>query len=147
MKLTAEQKAKNLWGTTSRIALCIYILVDGIMLNGSYEGYQRDKDHREINEFLYHSKNDQYSEPMIRFIKRGNIRCNANKYGINLEFKKLPTFEQWQTLKKVFSFANARDIPITIEQTFVTTGKTKNYWIDTYKFEEWYQSQVNFCLY
>lgn len=147
MRFSAEQKAVMSWGITNNINLCIYILKDGQMLNGSYEGYQRDKDHREINEFLYSVKNDRCSEPMKRFIKRGNIRVHANKDGINLEFKRLPNYKQWQTLKKVFSIANTQDIPITIEQTLISKEKTKNYWIDTYEFEEWYQSQVDFLLY
>ena len=49
---TIEEKAIQAWGTTNVPKFCTYLLINGEMLNGSYEGYRRDIDHREINEFM-----------------------------------------------------------------------------------------------
>lgn len=70
---TIEERAIKEWGTTEVPQFAVYMLKNGEMLNGSYEGFQRDRDHREINEFMYSTKNSKYSGyPYIyRFMKNG----------------------------------------------------------------------------
>lgn len=92
-----ERKAIDTYGWTTRADHCGYITRSGIMLNFSHEGYQRDMDHREVNELF-----DDLVEPdiggntagLIRFMNLGNIRCT--NCGISLSVK--PTQAQIRAL-------------------------------------------------
>ena len=113
-----EERAKITWGTTEVPQFAIYMLTDGTMLNGSFGGFQRDRDHREINEFMPHINNGKPYEgyPYIRrFMNRGNIRMSCNRESINLQFWKTPTREQWHSLRQILEEAEDLRQSIYIE--------------------------------
>ena len=119
------------------------------MLNGSYEGYRRDIDHREINEFMpvVNKKEYEYSStPYVhRFMKRGNIRMNCNDNSICLEFWKIPTREQWRTLQWIIKEASQFDMSIYIEKYY--PNKKSICFFDKLSFSEWLSDKVNYYLY
>lgn len=70
-----NRKAVDYFGETNRLSLAGYILTDGTLLKMSYDGYQRDIDHREIKDVLdYVDTSNDISAAMIEFINYGNIR-------------------------------------------------------------------------
>lgn len=102
--------AKERIGTTPYLKLCGYILPDGSMLNFSYEGYQRDKDHREIHDLNYEEDGNTptgLNVDMESFINSGAIRIDAKCGLINLNTK--PTDEQEEKLIRVIRM-NGGDI-------------------------------------
>ena len=145
-RLTIVMKAKAEWGTTTIPQFCTYMLKDGSMLNGSYGGFQRDIDHREINQFLYHkpdSKNLGSGHPYIyRFMKLGNIRMNCNKSTIAFEFWKTPTQEQWLTIKDLFREADELGLDIYIEKYY--PNQERKVFYDKFAFIEWLKNHVNY---
>ena len=146
---TIEQRAKEEWGTTTVPQFAVYMLLDGDMLNGSFGGFQRDRDHREINEFMPKLNNGKPYEgyPYIqRFINRGNIRMNCNRESINLQFWKTPTYEQWKTIRWIIKEAEELKLKIRIEKYYSNNKKTICFY-DRESFVEWLSSQVNWCLY
>ena len=146
---TIEQRAKAEWGTTTVPQFAVYMLPNGDMLNGSFGGFQRDRDHREINEFMPKLNNGKPYEgyPYIqRFINRGNIRMNCNRESINLQFWKTPTYEQWKTIRWIIKEAEELNLKIRIEKYYSNNKKTICFY-DRESFVEWLSSQVNWCLY
>ena len=146
---TIEERATQAWGTTNVPQFCTYLLTNGEMLNGSYEGYRRDIDHREINEFMpvVNKKEYEYSStPYVhRFMKRGNIRMNCNDNSICLEFWKIPTREQWRTLQWIFEEASKFDMSIYIEK--YNPNSQNKIFRSKWEFEDWLQQHVNYFLY
>ena len=145
---TIEQRAKEEWGTTMVPQFSVYMLTDGEMLNGSFGGFQRDRDHREINEFMPKLNNGKSYEGMPyirRFMKRGNIRMHCNRESVNLQFWKTPTREQWITLKEILKECEELDMRIYIEKYYPLKRSITFY--NRESFAEWLSSQVNWCLY
>ncbi len=148
MKRTIEQRAKEEWGTTEVPQFAIYMLTDGEMLNGSFGGFQRDRDHREINEFMPKLSNGKPYEGMPyirRFMKRGNIRMHCNRDSINLQFWKTPTREQWISLRELLKECEELGMRVYIEKYYPYKRSITFY--DKKSFLEWLSSQVNWCLY
>lgn len=146
---TIEEKAIQAWGTTNVPKFCTYLLINGEMLNGSYEGYRRDIDHREINEFMpvVNKKEYEYSSThyIYRFMKRGNIRMNCNEDSICFEFWKIPTREQWRTLQWIIKEASQFDMSIYIEK--YNPNSQNKIFRDKLEFEDWLQQHANYFLY
>lgn len=148
MKRTIEIRAKAEWGTTKEPRFAVYMLTDGTMLDGSYEGRQRDRDHREINEFMPCINNGRPYEgyPYIRrFMNRGNIRMSCNRESINIQFWHIPTWEQWQSLRKILEDAKKLGQSIYIEKYY--PKKRPICFFDKYSFANWLSEKVNWCLY
>ena len=78
-----NQKAKEKFGTTNDPKLAGYILTDGTLLRMSYDGYQRNIDHREIKDVLNINNSNSTSDAMIQFINFGNIRLNERNFEIS----------------------------------------------------------------
>lgn len=148
-RVTVEMKAKEQWGTTTVPQFCTYLLKDGSMLNGSYEGFQRDIDHREINQFLYHkpdSKNLGSSYPYIyRFMKRGNIRMSCNEETIAFEFWKTPTREQWLIIKNLLKEADELGLDIYIEKYY--PNQEMKVFYNKFDFIEWLTNHAKYYIY
>lgn len=147
MSKTIEDKALEGWGATEVPHFCVYVLTNGQMLNGSFMGMQRDRDHREINEFMPHIKDRHLYDgvPYVRgFMKRGNIRVNAAAHEIDFQFWKIPTYEQWQTIRSIIKDAEEIGQIIRFEKWY---PNRTNLWFDEDEFKEWYRERVNFCLY
>lgn len=145
---TIEQRAKAEWGTTTVPQFAIYMLTDGEMLNGSFGGFQRDRDHREINEFMPKWENGRHYDGMpyiYRFIKRGNIRMSCNRESINLMLWKIPTRDQWITLRTILKECEELNMRIYIEKYYPLKRSITFY--DRESFVEWLSSQVSWCLY
>lgn len=92
----------NSFGTTDDCTLAGYILTNGTMLNLSYEGYQRDIDHRDITPsleeidgvILPENELGGNSAGMIWFMNQGAIRISPN----NINLHRPPTIAQKRTL-------------------------------------------------
>lgn len=145
---TIEQIAKAEWGTTQVPQFAIYMLTDGEMLNGSFGGFQRDRDHREINEFMPHLNNGKHYEGMPyirRFMKRGNIRIHCNNDSINLQFWKIPTIDQWYVLRKLLKDCEDLGMRVYVEKYYPYQRSETFYTL--HDFSCWMYNKVNWCLY
>lgn len=143
-KRTMEERAKETWGTTSVPQFCTYMLKTGEMLNGSYEGFWRDRDHREINEFMPCILTKQ-SDYINRFMKRGNIRMNCNKESICFEFWKTPTRDQWIKINSILKEAEDLGMNIYIEKYY--PKKSHKVFRDRYDFMEYLLTKIDYFLY
>lgn len=145
---TIEERAKAEWGTTTVPQFSVYLLTDGEMLNGSFGGFQRDRDHREINEFMPKLNNGKSYEGMpyiLRFMKRGNIRMHCNRESINLQFWKIPTRDQWITLRTILKECEDLGMRIYIEKYY--PYKRSETFYSLHDFSCWMYNNVNWCLY
>ena len=79
---TIEERAISEWGITNVPQFAIYMLKNGEMINGSYEGFQRDRDHREINEFMPCVKNviGSYIKYTYDFLHQYYIQFDSNPF-------------------------------------------------------------------
>lgn len=113
--MTIEQKAVKQYGLTEIFPFAGYMLGDGTMLNFSYEGNQRDIDHRDIDDLF--TGNACGTEAMYKMLNRGNIRvsCSAACYGF--EYTKKPRYDQMMTLINAWQEAYKLGIPFILEQT------------------------------
>ncbi len=113
-------KAKEMFGTTEIIDYAGYILTDGDMLNFTYDGYQRDMDHREISHAI-HPDSDGYSDGLIQFVTYGNIRVMPN----GIELSKRPTQPQ---IRRIAEFIRHKDsIYVEIANNFGHVVQTFDY--------------------
>lgn len=148
---TIEQRALEHWGETLIPQHATYLLISGEMLNGSYEGRQRDIDHREINEFMpcikKEKSNNYYAgyEYITRFLNRGNIRMNCSNTDFNLELRRIPTYEQWWSLKRLLDEAEELNQNICIELKY--NKKSPLVFYDKWEFIEFLRGKLSFCLY
>ena len=109
-----NEKAKRTFGITDRCSAIGYILTDGTALKLSYDGFTRNRDHREISDVVKNPRIiDRYAEntcAMIQFINYGNIRVLG--YGFELSNRLTP--EQFKALKHYVSKSRMHDIQIDI---------------------------------
>lgn len=91
----AESLALGKYGRTEDVNMAVWLLRDGTMVNGSFEGRQRDLDHRHIREFYPGLDEDA---AMRRFMLRGNIRMGFSVAGPCFEFLVPPSEEQLKRL-------------------------------------------------
>lgn len=95
--MTIEQRVLKEYGTTWNPVLAVWMLRDGTYVNGSIEGFRRDRDHHEINAFFKSSKRQTPGSNGIyvtKFMNRGNIRVGCSEAGYCFEFTKTPSQEQ-----------------------------------------------------
>lgn len=77
-------KAKRYFGTTNSLKLAGYILPDGALLNLSADGYDRNRDHRDITHVFQNAGMEVPSEygsgtPYMRaFMEMGAVRINGD---------------------------------------------------------------------
>lgn len=82
-----EEKLVQDLGTTDDIALAVWMLKDGTLVNGSREGRQRDLDHRHIGDYASEYLGGLEDEAaMRRFMRRGNVRLGFSEAGPCFEF-------------------------------------------------------------
>lgn len=99
--MTIEERLVKSRGITDRPEFADWMLTDGRMTNGSYEGHQRDIDHAEINEFFKPSKLETPGSGAIyikKFMRRGNIRMGVSPFGYCFAYAKTPTRMQLNKL-------------------------------------------------
>lgn len=115
--MTIEERAIKLFGITDNPTLALYMTKEGILINGSYEGYQRDRDHRDISQFFKRSKREQLGASGIyiyKFMNRGNIRMGCSSVGFIMNILTTPTEEQLLKLLKLSSIADRYQIEFGI---------------------------------
>lgn len=116
-KYSIEAKAMRTWGTTNLPELCVWLTKEGAMINGSYEGNQRDRDHREIAGFYKRSKFESPGSSWVyikKFMKRGNIRVGCSKCGYYLEIWGTPTEAQLYIINLFHEAASEENIEFGI---------------------------------
>lgn len=109
-----EEKARKYYGETDIFEFAGYLLPDGTMLNFSYEGYQRDEDHRNIGQFF--RKADGWFA-IVAFLRRGNIRVSCNSNGYRFEYIQEPTEKQKIMLEQAERIAFRNGIEFCIEKS------------------------------
>lgn len=110
-----EERLVCKMGLTNNPIMGLWLLTDGTLINGSFEGHQRDVDHRDIGEYFKKSKEDRTSGSlyMDKFMRRGNIRWGCSDYGLTIEFHKTPTGEQ---LDKIFTCGDTRQFAVMFHE-------------------------------
>lgn len=117
--MTIEQKMLHDYGTTGVPELCMWLLRDGTMVNGSWEGHQRDVDHREVSQYFKRSKREDPGSAAIyiyKFERRGNIRVTCSDFGYGFELYGPPSREQLAVIFRCAAIARRNSIPVYIDR-------------------------------
>lgn len=91
------EAAEKIFGRPYRIALAGWLTINGEFLNFSEDGFQRDRDHREIRLAFDECGIEVHDEPgsnvaaMIRFMDQGNIRLMNRGADVSV----CPNEQQW----------------------------------------------------
>ena len=81
-KMDFVKRAVERYGTTNKVGLASYLMLNGKMLDFSENQGYRIQDHREITEILDMPDSTEYSDGLIAFMNMGNIRMQT--YGIDI---------------------------------------------------------------
>lgn len=106
--MTIEERAIQDWGITENPELGVWMLRDGRLLNGSYEGHQRDVDHSEISQYFKHSAHQEPGSSLIyihKFMRRGNLRWHCNECGYGFDYTITPSTDQIRNIFKYMRIA------------------------------------------
>lgn len=123
-----EEKAIAIFGKTNVFSLAGYILEDGSMLNFSYDGYQRDEDHRIVGQFF---KKASGTEAMLKFMRRGNVRVCCNRTHYTFEFIKDLTKSQKDAIIDACREAKDLGIEFVLEKDDSQGHAVKQwYWLE-----------------
>ena len=98
-KMDFVNKAVKRFGTTNRLSLASYLMLNGKMLDFSEGQGYRVQDHREISEILDMPETTGYSDGLIAFMNMGNIRLQT--YGIDIS--QAPNQAQKSALRDIIS--------------------------------------------
>jgi len=98
-KMDFVNKAVKRFGTTNRLSLASYLMLNGKMLDFSEGQGYRVQDHREISEILDMPETTEYSDGLIAFMNMGNIRLQT--YGIDIS--QAPNQAQKSALRDIIS--------------------------------------------
>ena len=125
--MTIEEKLVQKYGITTNPVLGVWMLRDGRLVNGSYEGHQRDVDHREVSYYYKRSVRASPGSSSIyiqKFMNRGNIRWGCSEFGFCLEYTKTPNSAQFHNIVRYLHEAEQAGI-----ETLIThkTNKYRNY--------------------
>jgi len=137
-KYGIEERAKAMFGTTEIHEFAGYIFENGEMLNLSYEGYQRDEDHRIISQFFSTAYD---TDAMHKFMRRGNIRVMCSRTHYFFEFIKKPTKAQINQIRNAYLYAYKNGIEFMIERSD-NKGHAVEQFYDLYEFLEKYNTEV-----
>lgn len=98
--MTIEERLVAEYGLTDNPECGVWLLKDGRLVNGSYDGRQRDVDHSEICRFFRKPKGEMLYRDVgpykyvAKFMRRGNIRWGCSGSGLTLCVSTTPTIEQ-----------------------------------------------------
>ena len=98
-KMDFVNKAVERFGTTNRVSLASYLMLNGKMLDFSEGQGYRVQDHREISEILDMPDTTGYSDSLIAFMNMGNIRLQT--YGIDIS--QAPNQSQKTALRNIIA--------------------------------------------
>ena len=110
------EAAEKIFGHPYRITLAGWLTVNGEFLNFSEDGFQRDRDHREIRLAFDECGIEVHDEPgsnvaaMIRFMDQGNIRLMNRGADISA----CPNERQWDPLEAYLLATGEDDIYIDL---------------------------------
>lgn len=128
--MTIEELALKTWGEAKYPEQAIWILKNGVMINGFQHGTMRDVDHAEIGQFF---KTSKYHEPgsnylyICKFIRRGNIRTSFDGNECFFQLPGVPDKSQWKSMLEMVRIARRRYQPVLIEY-LVPRGEKKRCW-------------------
>lgn len=117
--MTIEQRLLHDCGETDDPMMAVWMLRDGTLVNGSYEGYQRDIDHHEIGAYFKRSK---FEDPgsnylyILKFMRRGNIRMSGSNCDLCFELVGPPSQAQWTAIQRCALMARRAGLPMFIER-------------------------------
>ena len=137
-KYGIEERAKKVFGTTEVFELAGYLMPNGEMLNFSYSGYQREEDHRIIEQFFSKA---QGTTALNKMLRRGNIRVLCSRDSYCFEFWRTPTKEQIYMLKLAEREANELGYYFCIEQSHPNGNITKAHWYSVLEYQQ--RKEVN----
>ena len=135
--MTIEERAYADWGETYAPELACWMTKDGRMLSGSYAGYIRERDHRDISFYYKRSVREDPGSSQIylrKFENRGNIRMGCSNCEYCFEISKTPTARQIKTMKKIAMAAERIGIPCTVVKRVGTLSEFRT---RTFLFEEY----------
>ena len=127
-----EEKARRKFGETEVFQLAGYLLEDGSMLNFSYEGYQRDEDHRIIGQFF---KNATGTPALLKFMRRGNVRVMCHRDNYCFEYIKPLTKAQKRVILDAAKEAENLGYYFTLERDD-SRGNPIRQWFDRWEVVE-----------
>lgn len=135
--MTIEERAYKDWGETNNPFHACWMTTDGRMLNGSYEDYQRDRDHRDISFYFTRSVREDPGSSQIylrKFENRGNIRMSCTDFEFCFEISRTVTEKQLSTMRKIASIAERTGIPCTVVKRVggLSDCKANTYYFDEY---------------
>lgn len=113
-----EQRLLKDYGETKYPELATWLLADGTLIDGSFEGYQRDVDHRDISRYFQRSVRENPGSAycyVIKFMRRGNIRMCCNSFGYCAELRCIPTQNQLRVLAHIMNKARRNLIQTYVE--------------------------------
>lgn len=123
IKEQMEQKAIEIFGSTSVWPHAGYMTKSGVLLNFSHEGRQRDMDHRsaaDVLESIPSLSESERENPIRTFLYYGNIRVHP--FGIHLMQK--PTPEQKKALRALDGISHNICVDIAAPQGCLADTKT-----------------------
>lgn len=141
--MTIEQRLVHDLGTTDVPEMCVWLLRDGTMVNGSYEGRQRDIDHREIGGYFKRSKFEDPGSAAVyiyKFERRGNIRVTCSEFGYGFELVGPPSKRQLEKLSRMAAIARRNGIPIYIDRRIDRYLRRSETWV---KFQIYLERYTN----
>jgi len=110
-KMDFVNKAVKRFGTTNRVSLASYLMLNGKMLDFSEGQGYRVQDHREISEILDMPDTTGYSDGLIAFMNMGNIRLQT--YGIDIS--QAPNQAQKSALRDIISQIMRNEDEFTVD--------------------------------
>lgn len=99
--MTIEERLLKAYGKTDNPMLAVWLLRDGTLINGSYSGQVRERDHSEINEFYKPSVRQKDGSSFIyiqKFMRRGNIRVGCSDVAGVMQYAVTPSESQMKVL-------------------------------------------------
>lgn len=110
-KMDFVDRAVKRYGTTNRVSLASYLMLNGKMLDFSDGQGYRVQDHREISEILDMPDTTGYSDGLIAFMNMGNIRMQT--YGIDIS--QTPNQAQKSALRDIISQIMRNENEFTVD--------------------------------
>lgn len=129
--MTIEERLLHEYGSTDIPEFATWMLKDGTMVNGSYEGHQRDEDHRCVTQFFKRSKFEDLGSAYLyleKFMKRGNIRMSCSESGYCIELYKIPTDKQFKRLDAIMLNAASAGIETLVIHYSVRGIRYRHSW-------------------
>lgn len=144
--MTIEQRLLKDYGETNYAEHAVWLLQDGTLVNGSYEGHQRDVDHSEIGQYFHRSVREDPGSShcyIVKFMRRGNIRISCSNYSYCAELRRIPTQRQLRVLSKIMNSARRNSIQTYVEWRSKRNVKYNGNWYDYLRYIRRYTDLIS----